>query len=591
MALEKLENAEVISIESRVDAQFDATPLPTADLNTARWVICVAGEDAHRFALLEAAKIWHQEGTRSERANFIALLDRYKYCLRHALDLCAKQLPETNAHGPIPTNADNYPLAIKLLLAAGEYADATRAFSSYHAKATELFIDRASGLIEPAHDQRTSQYGALEFLLGADKIEFSPVPHLVGLFSGPNFDMPAIDSVGSWGPTIHEIVNRAKLKKGQISYQIITKFAKELFHDLNVAPAYPSADWVFPWAGMHQSQSYFAALQTICVYHLLSIHFGAAKQGLEGIGVDQICLSIRTAQLNDDIARVSGVPKKIVRAITAALTFGNETDTPDPALQPLVPIGGGQLAVPAFIILSSDWSRNMLSLHTRVSPDSFNANSNVFERSMITAIEAELPNHFAKRSTFEIPTPNGSEEVDLILVDDGARSILIGELRWMLQPGDVREVLNRKKVIQEKVAQARRKLRGTRAAIQQVVQKLGLSPALDWTINSVVIIEGFGGAPSDQPNELPVVPRDVFIRLLEIAPSLDQAHAVLCSPLWLPREGVDYEKRWEAKTICGVPFNRPGFEVAGRSYMMESLPQYLAGALQRPASELRSSRW
>lgn len=591
MTLEKLEKPEADAVESGVDAHFYATPLPTGDLNTARWTICTAGEDFHRFLLLEATKTWHQPGARSARGQFIMRLDRYKYGLRHALDLCAMRLSETETKAHFATNADNYTAAIELLVAAGEYADATRVFSSYRSNSTTLFIDRTSGLIESAQDERAMQYGSLEFLVRSDKQEFSPIIHLIGLFSGPRFDMPAVDSVGYWSPTVHEIVGTARLKKGRIRYQVITKLASKLFDGFNVEPAYPSSDWVFPWAGMEHAQSYFAALHAICTYHLLSIHFGASRQGLEGIGVDQICLRTETVRLNRDIVRISGIPKGIAESITDALTLGNQTDTPDPALQPLVPIGDDRLAVPAFIILSSDWSRNMLSLHARLSPKSFDANSAGFERQMTKAIEEELPSRFSYRSNFIIPTQDGTEEVDLILVDEVARSVLLTELRWMLQPGDVREVLNRKKVVAEKVAQCRRKVQGARSAIQQVVRTLGLSQASDWTIEGLVVIEGFGGTPSEQPKEVPVVPRDIFIRLLEVAPNLDHAHAVLCSPLWLPREGTDYVERLQNQEICGVAFNRRGFDVGGRAYMTESLPEYLDEAFRRPISELRSLPW
>jgi hypothetical protein len=184
----------------------------------------------------------------------------------------------------------------------------------------------------------------------------------------------------------------------------------------------------------------------------------------------------------------------------------------------------------------------------------------------------------------------GSEEIDLLLIDEAARSILLGELRWMLQPGDVREVLNRKRVVREKVTQARRKLAGARAATEEVLRKLGL-PSGAWTINAVVIIDGFGGTASDHPKEIPVVPREVFIRVVDAALDLEHAHAVMSTPLWLPREGVDFEQHWEPTTICGVPFNRPGTDIGDRSYIWESLQRYLAEAFELSVAELKSVPW
>ncbi len=589
MTIEKLTNSEVLQIEAQVDRHFDRTSLPTSDLNTARWVVCAVNEDVNRLALLDAVKTWYREDARANRARFVGRLDRSKYALRHALDLCAKHLPLTNVCGLIHFNAENYTPACHLLASAEEFAAATRVFSAYHAKALELSIDRETGLISALQEKWASHYGSLEYVLNADKGEFSPVILLVNLFSGPSFEMPGVNSFGGWGPTIYEIVKRARLKKGRIHYQLIKRFARELFEEFNVTPSLLSKKWVFPWGTMPEAQSYFAALQAVSVYHLLSVHFGSIRR-LNGRGVDQICLNTEARRLNADLARVSGLPIRTVEAVTDALTLGSGTTTPDPALQPLVPIGDARLAVPGSVILSSKWSRNMLSLHARVAEDSFNANSAAFEQTMISVLESELPARFIHRTSINIPTSKGPEEIDLLLIDKNARSILLGELRWMLQPGDVREVLNRKKVIREKVKQAHRKLAGARAATDEVVQQLGLPPGA-WTINAVVIIDGFGGTVSDRPKDIPVVPRDVFIRVVDAALDLDHAHAVMTTPLWLPREGFDFERQWAPTTMCGISYNRPGIDFGHRSYIRESLQQYLAEAFKFSVPELRSMPW
>jgi hypothetical protein len=430
----------------------------------------------------------------------------------------------------------------------------------------------------------------LEYLLGADKGEFSPFIHLVGLFSGPEWEMPEIAAIGSWAPVIHKIIKRVSLKHKHLNYKIITNFARELFEDFNVNPTISLENWMFPWATMAEAQRYYAALQAIAAYHLLSIHFGAQNNGLKGWGVDQICLSIDTATLIRDIERVSELPMAVVSATTEALILGKGTMTPDPALQPLVPIGCNRLAVLGSVILSSKWSRNMLSLHARVSKDTFDANSAVFEHHMTAALKAELPKRFIVYISVDIPTLGKSEEVDLVLIDERVRSILFGELRWMLQPGDVREVLNRKKVIKEKVDQLRRKVSGARAVISDVLDRLGLPPG-DWTINGAVIIEGYGGSPSTDPKALPVVPRDVFVRVVVDCPDLEHAHAALGTPLWLPREGIDFVARREEESICGVKFSRPGFDVGPSSYMRESLDTYLADAFARTINDLRTMPW
>ena len=300
---------------------------------------------------------------------------------------------------------------------------------------------------------------------------------------------------------------------------------------------------------------------------------------------------MRVERLSHEIARISGIPKELSARIIASLTFGVGTSTPDPALQPLVPIGEEELAIPGIFILSSNWPRNMLALHARVSPETFDANSAIFEKRMIAALEDRLPHHFERRANVRIPTSNASEEIDLVLIDPQSCTILICELRWMIQPGDAREVLNRKRAVRQKVSQARRKLHRVRASMPDATRSLGLKSSLNWTIYGVVVIEGFGGASSEHPKEIPVVPVDIFVMMLCNVPRLDYAHAVLSSPLWLPQEGVDYEREYDTSTLCGARFKKSRIGIGGQSYLQQSLPLYVENALGYEISYLHSLAW
>src|SRR5205823_2037073 len=112
---------------------------------------------------------------------------------------------------------------------------------------------------------------------------------------------------------------------------------------------------------------------------------------LPGLGAGQICLGISVKSLVDDLSRISGLAKSVVEGIVEPSSLGIATKSPDPALQPFIPVGMNQVAVPAIFILSSNWERNLLSLHARVSPKTFNSASSVFERRMIDKVQSHLP--------------------------------------------------------------------------------------------------------------------------------------------------------------------------------------------------------
>lgn len=111
----------------------------------------------------------------------------------------------------------------------------------------------------------------------------------------------------------------------------------------------------------------------------------------------------------------------------------------------------------------------------------------------------------------------------------------------MLGPGDPREVQNRKKVCREKVAQLGRKvahLAKNPNAVAAMI--LGREPeTTHWTVDGMVVIEGFAGTRSPDPR-YPIMPARLFKLALASATSLS-AFSQWCSGLsWLPKEGQHF---------------------------------------------------
>jgi hypothetical protein len=82
-------------ISEPYSAAFENTALPGTNVYQTRWATCTVGEDSHRFAILKAAQDWYKPENRQVQSRLIARVDRYKYELRHAFDLCEKKLAFT----------------------------------------------------------------------------------------------------------------------------------------------------------------------------------------------------------------------------------------------------------------------------------------------------------------------------------------------------------------------------------------------------------------------------------------------------------------------------------------------------------------
>src|SRR5262249_26046927 len=152
-------------------------------------------------------------------------------------------------------------------------------------------------------------------------------------------------------------------------------------------------------------------------------------------------------------------------------------------------------------VLSSNQERNLLSLMARTQSETFDAQSHLFERDMVAELlSATAPQGTLVRTNIRLTIEGKEEELDVVLVDVSARRLLIGELRWMLGPGDPREILNRQKESLKKVEQIRRKVEWAAHRTPDVVAAALGRPSADigngWCTSGVVLLTGYGGTRS-----------------------------------------------------------------------------------------------
>jgi hypothetical protein len=180
---------------------------------------------------------------------------------------------------------------------------------------------------------------------------------------------------------------------------------------------------------------------------------------------------------------------------------------------------------------------------------------------LLTRIQRRYP---LSKANLTIRFTDASEEVDLILVDPQSKCVVIGELRWMLQPGDAREVYNRKKACLEKVPQLRRKVSAVRNHLSRVLSthfELDGS-VLSWHVHGVVVIQTFGGTLSPDA-ALPIMTSDTFITGVRQCASLAEFATWSQSLTWLPKEGTHFRVR-------SIEFTKP---VLGKKLYTKYLEQ------------------
>ena len=218
-------------------------------------------------------------------------------------------------------------------------------------------------------------------------------------------------------------------------------------------------EWRFPKAGLVQ---YTSVLKAIWVFSLIHSYARLAtpSRGLHPSGYHQSLVLMDRDELTTRLRRYLGLNPDIISGIIADLTFGGEgTTNPDIALQPLVPMGARHLGWAPSFILSSSLERNLLALLNRL-PKSKEIYSRLAEQ-----LEGRMRESF-RRALIplgfrlwwgNVPGWGTASEVDLAIVDDRGRCVLILELKSFISPADRREVADKAVSIEKGVEQVIRR--------------------------------------------------------------------------------------------------------------------------------------
>ena len=165
-------------------------------------------------------------------------------------------------------------------------------------------------------------------------------------------------------------------------------------------------------------------------------------------------------ELTTRLRRYLGLNPGMINEIIADLTFGEEGITnPDVALQPLVPMGTGHLGWAPHLVLSSSLERNLLVLLNRLpkSRESYSRLAEQLEDRMRESFRHALVPLGFRLWSGNVPGWGIASEVDLAIVDDRSRCVLILELKSFIAPADPREVADKATAIETGVKQVVRR--------------------------------------------------------------------------------------------------------------------------------------
>src|SRR5262249_5975730 len=135
-----------------------------------------------------------------------------------------------------------------------------------------------------------------------------------------------------------------------------------------------------------------------------------------------------------------------IHAILNDLSLGSRgVQTRDPALQPIIPLGNDDIVIAPSLWLSLSLERNLMVLLNRLPEERERYSRLVGQKEELMQSELIAAAGPTGLRTWHgrLPARDDLPDVDLALIDDAKGIALLCELKWFIDPAEVREVVTK----------------------------------------------------------------------------------------------------------------------------------------------------
>ncbi len=321
-------------------------------------------------------------------------------------------------------------------------------------------------------------------------------------------------------------------------------------------------NWQFATFSLEEFRAVFMTIQAMMTgWHLAKS--ALLQNGLAALGYRTSVWVTKKDDLAKRLRLFTGINLEVVQRILDILTLGsNGIRYPDIATQPLVDLENEHFALAPFVWLNTNAERNLCALLNQIPSERAQYLSLVDEKEVASREEAKK-----FLSPFRLAFAHGpvkGTNLDLAIIDHRNKVCLCLELKWFIEPAEIREVEDRTKELARGIGQAK--------VLQQLFDDrdrhfledvLKITP--DYSFFCAVGSVNWIGMGDVQDTDVPIVKVWHLLHRMEETKSLTAVVEWLRERCFLPREGEDFSAvpmeikcgRWKA-TWYGIKPSKDG---------------------------------
>jgi hypothetical protein len=343
----------------------------------------------------------------------------------------------------------------------------------------------------------------------------------------------------------HEAIGKAVLAKtsfGKDWYRVNfdPRLVEQLVSGLAsfVAPRHTlPEEWAFDGFTLGQYKKVLVTLQAMLWGWMVARNLLVER--LHGIGYRSAVWVISTDELSNRLARYTGLEQGTVQRVLMLMTFGAAgIRNPDIAIQPLLDLRNGYFALSPFVWLNTHAERNLCVLLNQIPEQRtlYDRLKNEKESLLKAEIKAFL-------SGLKLEVREGEvdrTDVDVAIIDRESKRCLCLELKWFIEPAEIREVQQRTEELREGVAQAKKIAALFASKDRRLLENvLGIEAGYEFMV--AVASQNWIGHSEAQDQDVPIVKIWHLLHAIKDFGSLGRAMKWLKNREYMPKEGADFE--------------------------------------------------
>jgi hypothetical protein len=422
---EILSTEEIKNIESEIDDAFSKSKLLELGYSLAVWTLLSVVED-HHFKI----RVYNPLDENGQSIYLDGLIN----ALTYPLQICHKNAPVTNIQFSRELVDIHYDQSNEWIDRAEDYTNFCSIFPLYHNKEIDIQVSGDTLITTDwsAYDLSYEVYDRFVAMRHSES-EASSDPNKIAQLIFLNTTVKGDTFTLNFTP---------KLVK-QLSDHL------ELMHSTRFS--LPES-WEFRHFSIGEFKVVFTTIQSMVYGWFIALQI-ACQKGIKALGYKSALWTPSKVEFISRLSRYAGLNKEKITTIVSYLTFGDAgVRNPDIAIQPIIDLKNGEFALSSLVWLNVNCERNLCVLLNQIQEEKkiYSMLVNEKEEKLRDEIISKLDVLGYDFKYGQI----GDTDVDLAVIDRENKKCLTIELKWFIEPAEIREVIQRSKEVKKGVLQA-----------------------------------------------------------------------------------------------------------------------------------------